>query len=686
MTQHFSILGNNCFGLKAKKESLYQTLKAFDFPSCITLQETKMRKMGSVKINDYQVFEKLRPGLGGGLLTAISQSLSPVLISPIKEDTEILIVQCLVNDMKLRVINGYGPQDDAPLADRLGFWSSLEQEIIIAKDANCSVIVQLDANAKVGRSVIQSDPNVSTSENGKLLLNMVDRENMHILNCSPLCRGSITRQRITPKNEEKSILDYVITCDKMHQLLESMVIDDDQIFSLTKYASTKGRQKIIKSDHNIMYAKFSIQYQNLNSQRPRQEIFNLKNKECQEIFSEESENNVQLQKCFKSDKTFSSQCKTFLKSIDGLLHKCFRKVRVGKKIENSEIQKLLDEKLKIQKKIKLTLIKEERIVAQQEMVEIEQRISKLSSERNCEIVNNYTKSLGTLDGRFSQLGMWKLKNQLVPKDMDPPMAKQDKYGNLITTPEALKKLYLETYVDRLNHREIKPDMKNHYLKKMELWNMRFSHLKSQITDDWTTDELSKTLKTLKTNKSRDPSGLINEIFKPPVIGKDLEESLRQFINGIKREFYFPPEVLYSNITSIYKRKGSRLDMNNDRGIFGLSVFKKIIDKIIYIEKYPLLDENMSDSNIGARKKKNIKNHLFIVHGIINSVVQGNRGCVDIQIYDLVKAFDALWVEDCMNDLWDTLPAHARDDRLGLVYEACRTNLVAVNTAVGQTEG
>ena len=52
----------------------------------------------------------------------------------------------------------------------------------------------------------------------------------------------------------------------------------------------------------------------------------------------------------------------------------------------------------------------------------------------------------------------------------------------------------------------------------------------------------------------------------------------------------------SDITSIYKKKGSRLDMDNDRGIFGLSIFKKIIDKLIYIEKYPLLDANMTDSN------------------------------------------------------------------------------------------
>ena len=55
------------------------------------------------------------------------------------------------------------------------------------------------------------------------------------------------------------------------------------------------------------------------------------------------------------------------------------------------------------------------------------------------------------------------------------------------------------------------------------------------------------------------------------------------------------------------------------------------------------------------------------------------------IYNLIKAFDVLWLEGSLNDLWDTLPPHAHDDRLGLVYQSSRRNLVAVNTAVGQTD-
>lgn len=76
----------------------------------------------------------------------------------------------------------------------------------------------------------------------------------------------------------------------------------------------------------------------------------------------------------------------------------------------------------------------------------------------------------------------------------------------------------------------------------------------------------------------------------------------------------------TNITTIYKSKGSRLSLESDRGIFVLSVLKRIIDKLIYNDMYEHIDINMSDSNIGGRRNKNIKNHLFIVHGIINAVV------------------------------------------------------------------
>jgi hypothetical protein len=106
---------------------------------------------------------------------------------------------------------------------------------------------------------------------------------------------------------------------------------------------------------------------------------------------------------------------------------------------------------------------------------------------------------------------------------------------------------------------------------------------------------------------------------------------------------------------------------------------------LYFDKFEEIDSKMSNSNIGARKGRNIKDHLFLIYGIINSVIRGNEPCIDIQIYDLEKAFDALWLEDCMNDVFDTLGKLNRDDKVALLYESNKKNLVAVNTAVGLTD-
>ena len=57
--------------------------------------------------------------------------------------------------------------------------------------------------------------------------------------------------------------------------------------------------------------------------------------------------------------------------------------------------------------------------------------------------------------------------------------------------------------------------------------------------------------------------------------------------------------------------------------------------MLYDDSYPYLEENISPSNIGAMKKKNIINLLY---GIINRVIQGEEKCIDIQIYDVKQCF------------------------------------------------
>ena len=133
----------------------------------------------------------------------------------------------------------------------------------------------------------------------------------------------------------------------------------------------------------------------------------------------------------------------------------------------------------------------------------------------------YVESVETLDGNFSQLGFWKLKQKIWPSASDPPMAKHDRAGNIVTAPQVLKKLYLETYVDRLKHREMKPELMDVYFLKKELWMSRLNNIQMIKTPPWNHDKLDAVLGSLKNNKTMDPNGMVNEVFKAGCIGSDL---------------------------------------------------------------------------------------------------------------------------------------------------------------------
>jgi exonuclease III len=220
-------------------------------------------------LENYQVFQKNINGSGGGLLTAVDPSLNPMLISARNEEAEILTVQLKLNTLKLRVINGYGPQNDDTTQNKLNFWMGLEEEIIAAKSESCMILIQMDANAKVGRKIISLDPNSETDGNGKLLLELINRHGLVLLNVDRSCTGVITRQRITKTNTELAILDYMLVCQELYQFFVKMEIDDSRKYTLTKYATSKGVKSKVLSDHNPMFAKFNIKYEKLRESAPR---------------------------------------------------------------------------------------------------------------------------------------------------------------------------------------------------------------------------------------------------------------------------------------------------------------------------------------------------------------------------------------------------------------------------------
>ena len=75
------------------------------------------------------------------------------------------------------------------------------------------------------------------------------------------------------------------------------------------------------------------------------------------------------------------------------------------------------------------------------------------------------------------------------------------------------------------------------------------------------------------------------------------------MNRIKSEQIYPEALEIYDISSIYKSKGARNSFDSYRGIFRVPIFRAILDRLIYNDEYHNVDEQLSDSNVGARKKQ-----------------------------------------------------------------------------------
>ena len=199
---------------------------------------------------------------------------------------------------------------------------------------------------------------------------------------------------------------------------------------------------------------------------------------------------------------------------------------------------------------------------------------------------------------------------------------------------------------------------------------------------WTMTDLEAALKDLKNNKSRDNDGLVNEIFKKDMIGEDLKKSLLIMFNNLKQKKMIPIFMNYANITTVPK-KGSKILLVNQRGIFRVSVVRGILMRLIYNEKYHIIDSNMSDGQMGARKKKGCRNNIFIINGIIHDVMTSkNMKPVQLQICDYKQMFDAIKLQEALSDIYDV---GVNDDNLSLLYQANKDVRMAVNTPSGLSD-
>ena len=529
-------------------------------------QETKYMKKGLFKAPNYEIFESIRKTGGGSILTGISHSLNPVLISDGAEDEiEILVVEGEMGSNKCRFINGYGPQEAADINKRITFFARLEEEIIKSIIQGSFICIQLDANAKLGPDVIKNDPH-ERSSNGELLFGILARNGLVVCNGSDLCSGLITRSRTTVNGEERSVIDFLIVCEKLFAYMTEMKVDEEHKYAVESYSKVGKQIKVTRADHNMIIGRFNLKVIKKITQS-RKEIFKYDDEEGKKRFRELTSQNI-LTKCFEEEEDIQKASKRWLKELKNIIHRSFKKIRIGDRKKSSEVVNQMKAKHKLKNELDdiLSELKEGNVSSEKmkKKHDIEDEIEKLDAlladafaERNAAVIDEHFKELSNEDGQLSVIKMWSLKKKLSVQNTETPMAMQDSSGNLISGKSSLIKLYQTTYEERLSHKPIKEGWEDIQILKEELFKERMSFSSEQKSEKWDLNQVKKICKNLKSGKARDRDDLIFEIFKPDLAGNDLMTSLMHMFNGIKSTLSIPEFLQKMAVTSLFKNKGSK---------------------------------------------------------------------------------------------------------------------------------
>ena len=170
------------------------------------------------------------------------------------------------------------------------------------------------------------------------------------------------------------------------------------------------------------------------------EVFNFKDKLSQEKFLKITTETDHLSKIFDSNKTLEVQTKKFIRRLNGFVHESFKKIKIVSKCDY-KFENLYNKRRHLKSKDD-----EESFKA---LEEVEDELADRYAETMFQKIRKEVKAMDSEEGGFNPGKLWKLKNKLSPKHMEPPTAMKDSDGKLLTTDKEVKAEAVKHYKECL---------------------------------------------------------------------------------------------------------------------------------------------------------------------------------------------------------------------------------------------
>ena len=688
-----------------------------------------MRLPGRIKLKGFEFFERPREEFdgGGGVAVIVKEDLNPVWVGEGEGQVEAISVNIKTKNKSIRVCSAYGPQnkEEADLKEK--FWEYLDKDAKSADKSGSSYYLQMDGNMNAGEELIPGDTRPQNNNGKRLQQFLENNSNLVILNSLDLCEGLITRRKITRDRIEEGVLDVVIISEDLIKNVKKMKIDEAREHPLTTHRKKKQKVNDGDTDHFTIEVDMNLKIPEVKNNI---KMFNFKDDEAMIKFKEMTTDTSDLTECFVGEESLNYKIHKWKNTLRLMMSKCFKTLKIKrkmikkpkqsnllrkrnmKKIDLNQIMSKCSNCFEDENSDKNAIMKEavseativnsiqdaQTISCQKCGKDIKEKLSKTHIEKVHEVENELKElnnqitevSMKETEDNFKKLhakyknganesidlkAIWKEFNGVVNNNKKAAnTAKINHKGKLLTDINSINEALAKEMSGRMRKRPVNLKAKALEELDMALSNKVLEDAAKRKTPDWKIEDLRRVLKNLKTSKARDAEGLSNHIFKYDNIGSNLEQSMLMMFNMMKSEGYVPMFMNRVNVACVPK-KGSRLVLKNDRGIYLVSKIRSILMRMIYNSNYDVMDSNMTDKNVGSRKGLSSLNNIFIICSIINDIRKSKtKMAVNLQILDYAQMFDSVQLRKGIIGLNNI---GLNNDQLTLYYKANEAVLMTI---------
>ena len=666
-------------GIKSKKESINSIIEEIK-PDIIAFAETNLKGKNTTKIKGFKevVYRNPKHKVGGILLAIKETSKIGMVVLDINQKHEQLWVKIKINSESFILGLAYGiANETVENKEEIEEWhEQLEQEY--TKHAEEKVMIIGDLNAHIGNDDEGIEGNLKKkNKNGRLLREFVKRQNLTIINKQDKCTGKWTRE--DPKGT-RTIIDYAICNWEMYENINKMIIDDEHKYKITRYQKKKGKAIETPSDHNTIIIEVN---ENIISQRIKEKRWNYKNEEGLTRYKNATEK-MEISEQWDPGGDINKKYKKWTKQIKTTMYRTIQRVTIEPKKTKSAIKELIKRKQKAIKE--LNRLKKNGItkgvtvsIIQQHIDNMLQQITKKQEDEKTERLQKRIQNAINKNSIANEI--WSIRKGATNRK-DPKMAIKTKDGKTkLTEKNQIQERYKEYFQELLENRKIRDEYKELEKLNNEIFknNMKIRvYEEDAINQQIDPEEMQKTLKILKNDKTPGPDEIANEILKNS--GKNLLNNILKMINYFLEKEEIPEELMKINIKTLYKGKGEISDLKNQRGLFLSNSILKLLEKIIQVRIDPKLEKEFSELQAGGREGRSIQEQLFTLRSIMEYQKYKNQTIV-IQCMDLKKAFDTMVLVNVMNNMWE---AGIRGKIWRIIYEINKKAIIYIKTPFGTT--